>query len=62
MIKKDFNAGYCCSHGLCCFSMIRSEGTEDLVAIGWVWLYNNITFIYMTFIGGRPRGARRAGW
>ena len=30
----DLNAGFCCSHGLCCFSMIRSEGPEALVAIG----------------------------
>ena len=30
----DLNAGYRCSHGLYCISMIRSEGTEALVAIG----------------------------
>ena len=31
---KDLNAVYCCSHGLCCFYMISSEGHEALVAMG----------------------------
>ena len=33
MLTKDLNAGYCCSHGLCYFFMIGSEGPEALVAM-----------------------------
>ena len=34
MLTKDLNAGYCCSHGLCCFSVISSEGSEAVIAMG----------------------------
>ena len=33
MLRKDLNAGYCCSYGLCCFSIISSEGSEALMAM-----------------------------
>ena len=33
MLTKDLNAGYCCSHGLCCFSVISSEGSEAVMAM-----------------------------
>ncbi len=32
--QMDLNAGYRCYQGLYCFSIIRSEGPEALVAIG----------------------------
>ena len=58
MFTKDLNAGYCCSHGLCCFSMITSEGPEALMAMGQdVAIYQH--HLYMAFSEahtGRPRG------
>ena len=33
-LAMDLNAGYCCPHWPCCFSMIRTEGPEALVVKG----------------------------
>ena len=62
MFTKDLNAGYCCSHGLCCFSMISSEGPEALVAMGQAVAICQ-HHLYMAFSEaptGRPRGGEMA--
>ena len=58
MFTKDLNPGYCCSHGLCCFSMVSSEGPEALVAMGQAVAICQ-HHLYMAFSEaptGRPRG------
>ena len=35
MVEMDLNAGCCWSHWPCCFSMIRTEGPEALMVMGW---------------------------
>ena len=58
MLTKDLNAGYCCSHGLFCFSMISSEGPEALMAMGQAVAICQ-HHLYMAFSEaptGRPRG------
>ena len=68
----DLNAGYRCSQGLCCFSMINNEGTEALVAIGKgvVICQHHLYMAFMRLahaVPGRPprrqNGAiRRTSW
>ena len=59
MITMDLNAGYCCCHRLCCFSMIRSEGHEALMGLG-----EGVTIcqhhLYMAFM--RVARGAPAGW
>ena len=56
MVTKDLNAGYCCSHDLCCFSMTRIEGPEALVAIGYGVVIYQHRLLY-DFHEGRSQGA-----
>ena len=60
MLTKDLNAGYCCSHGLCCFSMIRSEGPEALMAIeqGVTTCQHHLYMAFMRVAHGAPAGWR----
>ena len=62
MFTKDLNAGYCCSHGLCCFSMIRREGPEALVAIGEgeIICQHHLYMAFMWVARGAPAGGRSA--
>ena len=57
------NAGYCYPQGLCCFSMIRSEEPEALVAIGKgiAICQHHLYMAFMRLVHGVPaRPARKA--
>ena len=59
MVTMDLNAGYRCSCGLCCFSMVRSEGHEALVAIekGMTICQHHLHMAFMRLahaVPGRP--------